>query len=150
MHRPCTDTGLGRSRPLRHGALPAAEAWAAEELSLPMHPDLRSGRDRTSCRCGPRSRSRVERLKGDADGEANDITTRRHRRPADPVGVAVVGLGYWGPNLLRVLADNPNVEVRWICDLDRERLAKYRRRHPAARVTTRFERVLQRPRRRGA
>jgi len=26
--------------PLRHGELPAAEAWAAEELSLPMHPDL--------------------------------------------------------------------------------------------------------------
>jgi dTDP-4-amino-4,6-dideoxygalactose transaminase len=27
--------------PPRHGALPVAEAWAAEELSLPMHPDLR-------------------------------------------------------------------------------------------------------------
>ncbi len=27
--------------PLRHGELPIAEAWAAEELSLPMHPDLR-------------------------------------------------------------------------------------------------------------
>ena len=26
--------------PLHHGALPVAEAWAAEELSLPMHPDL--------------------------------------------------------------------------------------------------------------
>jgi dTDP-4-amino-4,6-dideoxygalactose transaminase len=25
---------------LRHGELPRAEAWAAEELSLPMHPDL--------------------------------------------------------------------------------------------------------------
>jgi dTDP-4-amino-4,6-dideoxygalactose transaminase len=28
------------SEPLRHGDVPAAEAWAAEELSLPMHPDL--------------------------------------------------------------------------------------------------------------
>jgi predicted dehydrogenase len=61
----------------------------------------------------------------------------------DVVGVAVIGLGYWGPNLLRVLADNPDVEIRWICDLDTERLAKYRRRHPSARVTTRVERVLQ-------
>jgi dTDP-4-amino-4,6-dideoxygalactose transaminase len=26
---------------LRHGSVPNAEAWAAEELSLPMHPDLR-------------------------------------------------------------------------------------------------------------
>ena len=30
-----------------------------------------------------------------------------------PIGVAVVGLGYWGPNLLRVLSlqDNPDAEV---------------------------------------
>jgi dTDP-4-amino-4,6-dideoxygalactose transaminase len=27
-------------QPLRYGALPVAESWAAEELSLPMHPDL--------------------------------------------------------------------------------------------------------------
>jgi dTDP-4-amino-4,6-dideoxygalactose transaminase len=29
-------------RPLRHGALPVAEEWASQELSLPMHPDLDS------------------------------------------------------------------------------------------------------------
>ncbi|MBV8943615.1 MAG: Gfo/Idh/MocA family oxidoreductase, partial [Solirubrobacterales bacterium] len=62
-----------------------------------------------------------------------------------PAGIAVIGLGYWGPNLLRVLGDNLEAEVRWICDLDRERLAKYRRRHPGARVTTRLERVLRDP-----
>jgi len=61
---------------------------------------------------------------------------------AAPIGIAVVGLGYWGPNLLRVLGDNLDAEVRWICDLDTERLAKYRRRHPGARVTTRIDRVL--------
>ena len=61
------------------------------------------------------------------------------------VGVAVVGLGYWGPNLLRVLADNPAVEVRWLCDVDTERLARYRRRYPAARVTTQLDRVLGDP-----
>jgi predicted dehydrogenase len=61
------------------------------------------------------------------------------------VGVAVVGLGYWGPNLLRVLSDNPDVEVRWICDRDHERLAKYRRRYPGARATTHFSRVLDDP-----
>jgi predicted dehydrogenase len=63
----------------------------------------------------------------------------------DEVGVAVVGLGYWGPNLLRVLGDNLDAGVRWICDLDPERLAKYRRSHPEARVTTRIERVLADP-----
>ena len=62
-----------------------------------------------------------------------------------PVGVAVVGLGYWGPHLVRVLADDPQAEVRWICDLDQERLIKSRRRCPAARVTRNFERVLADP-----
>jgi predicted dehydrogenase len=62
-----------------------------------------------------------------------------------PTGIAVVGLGYWGPNLLRVLAENLDAKVRWICDLDRERLAKYRQRHAGAQVTTRFERVLSDP-----
>jgi dTDP-4-amino-4,6-dideoxygalactose transaminase len=30
-----------RDHALAHGSLPVAEAWASEELSLPMHPDLR-------------------------------------------------------------------------------------------------------------
>ncbi len=64
---------------------------------------------------------------------------------AAPVGVAVIGLGYWGPNLLRVLADKPEAEVRWICDLDRERLTRYRRRYPSVRATSRIERVLADP-----
>ena len=51
-------------------------------------------------------------------------------------------MGYWGPNLLRVLNDNPDVEIRWICDLDSDRLAKYRRRYPTARVTTDARKAL--------
>ncbi len=62
-----------------------------------------------------------------------------------PTGVAVVGLGYWGPNLLRVLADKENARVRWICDLDGDRLDRYRRRYPAVRATTHVERVLADP-----
>jgi predicted dehydrogenase len=62
-----------------------------------------------------------------------------------PVGVAVIGLGYWGPNLLRVLSDKPEAEVRWICDLDRDRLQRYRRRYPSVRITTHVERVLADP-----
>jgi predicted dehydrogenase len=64
---------------------------------------------------------------------------------AEPTGVAVIGLGYWGPNLLRVLADKPEAEVRWICDLDRERLGRFRRRYPSVRTTTHLDRVLADP-----
>jgi len=62
------------------------------------------------------------------------------------LNVGVIGLGYWGPNLLRVLADDPAVEVRWICDRDPERLARFHRRHPLARTTTDFGPVLEDPR----
>jgi predicted dehydrogenase len=63
--------------------------------------------------------------------------------PADrPLVVAVVGLGYWGPNLLRVLADDPGIVVKSICDRDEQRLARLQRRYPASQATTEFGRVL--------
>jgi predicted dehydrogenase len=64
---------------------------------------------------------------------------------ARPLSIGLVGLGYWGPNLLRVLADDPGVDVTWICDRDPERLARYHRRHPLARTTADFEPVLDDP-----
>ena len=52
-------------------------------------------------------------------------------RPTE-LRVGLVGLGYWGPNLLRVLVDMQGVEVRRICDLDEQRLEHFSRRHPAS------------------
>ena len=65
--------------------------------------------------------------------------------PARQVGVAVVGLGEWGPNLLRVLGESFETQVRWLCDVDSSRLAKYRCHYPGARVTTRLDRILADP-----
>jgi predicted dehydrogenase len=66
---------------------------------------------------------------------------------AQPVlNVGVIGLGYWGPNLLRVLADDPTVDIRWICDRDPVRLARFHRRHPLAQTTGDVEAVLDDPR----
>src|SRR3954463_5806101 len=48
------------------------------------------------------------------------------------VNVGLVGLGYWGPNLLRALFELPDVEVSYICDLDPERLERFGRRYPLA------------------
>jgi predicted dehydrogenase len=62
--------------------------------------------------------------------------------PERPVVSAVVGLGYWGPNLLRVLADDVGIVVKWICDLNPERLRRFRRRYPAIEPTTDVGRVL--------
>jgi predicted dehydrogenase len=51
------------------------------------------------------------------------------------VKVGMIGCGYWGPNLLRNLAENEAAELSWICDLDTRRLAAMGRRYPAARQT---------------
>src|SRR3954470_18553554 len=61
------------------------------------------------------------------------------------VNVAVAGLGYWGPNLLRALFELPDVEVSYICDLDPERLERFGRRYPSARPTRDFENLLADP-----
>jgi predicted dehydrogenase len=57
--------------------------------------------------------------------------------------VAIVGLGYWGPNLLRVLSDRTDVEVAMACDEDPGRLAHFRRRYPAVGMTENFDDVVQ-------
>jgi len=62
---------------------------------------------------------------------------------SEPVRVGLVGLGYWGPNLLRVLTDIPGAELAWLCDLDAERLARYGGRYPAVECTHRFEDLLE-------
>lgn len=40
-----------------------------------------------------------------------------------PVGIAVIGAGYWGPNLVRNFASCPSYRLAWVCDLDRARAA---------------------------
>jgi predicted dehydrogenase len=62
-----------------------------------------------------------------------------------PLSVGLVGLGYWGPNLLRGLLEQPGVEVPYICDLDEGRLSLAARRCAGARPTTRYEHLLEDP-----
>jgi predicted dehydrogenase len=40
---------------------------------------------------------------------------------SEPIGLAVIGAGYWGPNLVRNFQASPSFRVRWLCDLDVER-----------------------------
>ena len=40
-----------------------------------------------------------------------------------PVGVAIVGTGYWGPNLFRNFLGSESAELRWVCDLVGDRRA---------------------------
>lgn len=59
--------------------------------------------------------------------------------------IAVVGLGYWGPNLLRNAWELEGVRVKWMCDLDPQALARQRRRYPDIQATESVESVLGDP-----
>jgi predicted dehydrogenase len=48
----------------------------------------------------------------------------------DRAQVAVIGCGYWGPNLVRTFSEMPTASVAAVADLDRVRLDEIRLRHP--------------------
>lgn len=62
------------------------------------------------------------------------------------IGIAVIGYGYWGPNLVRNLAEIPNARLVYVCDLRMERLAPVRARYPTVGVTDDIDEVLRDPR----
>ncbi len=66
-----------------------------------------------------------------------------------PAGViarmGVVGLGYWGPNLVRNVVDSPRAELAWLCDSSPRALLPLGRRYPTARRTSDFAEMLADP-----
>ena len=58
------------------------------------------------------------------------------------VGVAVVGLGYWGPNLVRNFQELPEATVEFVCDARPDALRPMIARYPGIRATTELEDVL--------
>ncbi len=68
----------------------------------------------------------------------NGRVARRQR----PVRVGVVGLGYWGPNLVRNLHEIEEGDAVAVCDLRPERLELIRRRYPALAATDSFEELI--------
>jgi predicted dehydrogenase len=74
--------------------------------------------------------------------EMLDALRSRERAGNRPLRIAVVGLGYWGPNIVRVLHDLPEAEVAWVCDLREESLARVTGRYPGLRSTISYEDIL--------
>jgi len=58
------------------------------------------------------------------------------------MNVAVVGAGYWGPNLVRVFTQNPLVDRVTVCDIDRSRLDRMKLLYPAVELKERLEPVF--------
>src|SRR5437660_338012 len=55
---------------------------------------------------------------------------------------AVVGYGYWGPNLVRNFSEAEECRAVACCDLDRERLARAKLKHPGLETTHDYQAIL--------
>ena len=59
------------------------------------------------------------------------------------ITVGIVGVGRWGPNLLRNFTSMQDVSVAMVCDVDETRLRQVEKRFPAIRRTTSPEEVIR-------
>ena len=60
----------------------------------------------------------------------------------NPVSIGVAGLGYWGPNIARNLAQLPGVELAWCCDASPEARERWAASFPGARFTADLDDLL--------
>jgi predicted dehydrogenase len=63
-----------------------------------------------------------------------------------PIGVAVVGFGYWGPNIVRNIAERPDLRLLGLCEQDPVRAEEFSRRYPGVRVESELDALLLDPR----
>jgi predicted dehydrogenase len=59
--------------------------------------------------------------------------------------IAVIGCGYWGPNLVRNLIQSNKIEQVICCDLDQKRLDRMKGLYPSAETLKDFKELLDRP-----
>jgi predicted dehydrogenase len=78
-----------------------------------------------------------------------DVQIRRFERVTAeqdaPLRMAVVGYGYWGPNLVRNVIERPELELATLCERDDARAAAFMQRVPDVPVNSDFEAVLDDP-----
>src|SRR3954447_18455117 len=61
------------------------------------------------------------------------------------IGMAVVGAGYWGPNLVRNAMATPSLHLRWLCDLDEDRARRVLGPYSTVATTDSFDEILGDP-----
>jgi len=69
----------------------------------------------------------------------------RKRTASKTIGVAVVGCGYWGPNLIRNFHNCPATHVATVCERDAARLEKVGGGYPGTKRVEQFDAVLEDP-----
>lgn len=59
--------------------------------------------------------------------------------------IAIVGCGYWGPNLIRVFSQSEKAHLHTCCDLDESKLKKIKSIYPYVNITKDYNDILNNP-----
>jgi predicted dehydrogenase len=73
------------------------------------------------------------------------LPRRRFVRRDAPLRTAVVGYGYWGPNLARNVVECPELALEALCDEDPSRLKLFHQRHPETPAVKHLDELLSDP-----
>ncbi len=79
------------------------------------------------------------------NGPTQDPPAQAPAAPRGPIGIAVVGAGYWGPNLVRNAQQTPGLRLEYLCDLDTERARTVLGGYSTVRVCGSLDEVLADP-----
>ena len=95
----------------------------------------------------PRRRPRFteQRAYDDRTMELDDGTRDASSGRENPIGVAVVGYGYWGPNLVRNVIERPEFSLTAVCERDAAQAANFTARVPGVPVLGDLAAVLLDP-----
>lgn len=72
------------------------------------------------------------------------MNTRVGLSGTEKLGIAVIGTGYWGPNLVRNFDANPDWDLMAVCDLDADRARRVAGDRRGIAVTSSLEEILAR------
>lgn len=61
------------------------------------------------------------------------------------ISIGVIGVGYWGPNLVRNFINQPDTRVTKICDLSRDRLEHMKQLYPFLETTQDYTELMEDP-----
>jgi predicted dehydrogenase len=70
---------------------------------------------------------------------------KKHPGSTKPLGVAIIGCGYWGMNYVRIFKELTDSRVMAVCDRSAERLNEVARRFPGVYLTTQVDDAASQP-----
>lgn len=67
-----------------------------------------------------------------------------HYKPGGAmINVSVIGVGYWGPNIIRNLIANPSINIEMVCDINQERLKQIKLLYPSLKTVLDYRKVVK-------